>query len=131
MRRMLAAATAVAALAAAAGTAAATIVLRVTPRELADRAGLVVEGRVAAVDVRWDAERTCIHTWATVNVERTHKGVNASSIQVRCRAGRWATTRSASRARPSSRSARSASSSSGRTARATGSCSARRRGSSA
>ncbi|HEU4333153.1 MAG TPA: hypothetical protein VFT32_01545, partial [Candidatus Eisenbacteria bacterium] len=88
MRRMLAAATAVAAIAAAAGTAAATIVLRVTPRELADRAGLVVEGRVAAVDVRWDADRTCIHTWATISVERTHKGANAASIQVKVPGGR-------------------------------------------
>ena len=88
MRRMLAAVTAVAALAAAAGTAAATIVLRVSPRELADRAGLVVEGRVAAVDVRWDADRTCIHTWATISVERTHKGANAASIQVKVPGGK-------------------------------------------
>jgi len=88
MRRMLAAATAVAALAAVTGTAAATIVLRVSPRELADRAGLVVEGRVAAVDVRWDADRTCIHTWATISVERTHKGANAASIQVKVPGGR-------------------------------------------
>jgi hypothetical protein len=81
----LAAAGAAACLAAAAS---ASVVLRVTPRELADTAGLVVEGRVAAVDVRWDARRTCINTYATFNVERTHKGTPVASVIVKVPGGR-------------------------------------------
>jgi len=88
MRCVLALATAAAALGALAASAAATIVLRVSPRELADRAGLVVEGRVATVDVRWDAGRTGIFTYAVVNVERTHKGVNSGSVTVKVPGGR-------------------------------------------
>jgi hypothetical protein len=88
MRRLLAAAAATAALAGLAATAAATIVLRVTPRELADTAGLVVEGRVAAVDVRWDDARTCINTYVTFTVERTHKGAAPGSVTVKVPGGK-------------------------------------------
>jgi hypothetical protein len=79
MRRLLAAAAAVVALA---STAAATVVLRVTPRELADKADLVVEGRVAAVDVRWDDDRTCINTYVTFTVERSLKGNGPGSVVI-------------------------------------------------
>ena len=84
MRRLLSAAAALAALAA---TAAASIVLRVTPRELADTAGLVVEGRVTAVDVRWDDARTCINTWATLSVDRVHKGPSVGTVVVKVPGG--------------------------------------------
>lgn len=83
MRRILAAA-AVAVLAA---TAAASVVLRATPREMADTANLVVEGRVAAVDVRWDDGRTCINTYVTFTVERVHKGAATGSVVVKVPGG--------------------------------------------
>src|SRR5688572_16005455 len=70
-----------------AAAASASIVLRVTPRELADTAHLVVEGRVAAVDVRWDDARTCINTWATLSVERVHKGKAGGSVAVKVPGG--------------------------------------------
>jgi hypothetical protein len=85
MKRVLVAAAAVAFLAAG---AAASIVVRATPRELADSAGLVVEGRVAAVDVRWDDGRTCINTYVTFTVERTHKGTPAGSVVVKVPGGK-------------------------------------------
>src|SRR5258706_14281698 len=88
MRRLLVAAAATAALAGLAVEAAATIVLRVTPRELADTAGLVVEGRVAAVDVRWDDARTCINTYVTFTVDRTHKGAGVASVVVKVPGGK-------------------------------------------
>lgn len=79
MRRLLAAALALAALA---PFAAATVVLRVTPRELADKAELVIEGRVAAIDVRWDDDRTCINTYVTFTVERSLKGNAPGSMVI-------------------------------------------------
>jgi len=85
MRRLLIAAAALAALAAAAS---ASIVLRVTPRELADTAQVVVEGRVSAVDVRWDGARTCINTYATLSVERVLKGTAAGSVVVKVPGGK-------------------------------------------
>ena len=47
----------------------------------------MVEGRVAAVDVRWDEGRTCINTYATVNVERVHKGTAGGSVVVKVPGG--------------------------------------------
>jgi len=88
MRRLLSAAAAAAALAALAGSATATIVLRVSPKELADTAPMVIEGRVATVDQRWDDGRTCINTYAVVNVDRTHKGPAAGSVTVKIPGGR-------------------------------------------
>lgn len=84
MRRLLATTAAVALMAAA---AAASIVLRVTPRELADAAHLVAEGRVSAVDVRWDDARTCINTYVTLAVERVHKGPVTGSLVVKVPGG--------------------------------------------
>jgi hypothetical protein len=84
MRRLLAAA-AVAALAA---SASASIVLRVTPRELADTANLVAEGRVASVDVRWDDARTCINTYVTLTVDRVLKGTASGSVVIKVPGGR-------------------------------------------
>ena len=84
MRRAVVAA-AVAALAA---SAAASIVLRVSPRELADAANLVVEGRVSMVDVRWDDGRTCINTYVAFSVERTHKGKAGGSVVIKVPGGR-------------------------------------------
>ncbi len=88
MRRALAVTAAAAALGALAAAAAASIVLRVTPRELADTANLVVEGRVATVDVRWDEGRTCINTYATLAVERVHKGQAGGQVVVKVPGGR-------------------------------------------
>lgn len=88
MRRSVAAIAAAAALGTLAAAAAASIVLRVSPRELADTAHLVVEGRVSAVDVRWDDDRTCINTYVTFAVERTHKGPAAASIVIKVPGGR-------------------------------------------
>jgi hypothetical protein len=85
MRRTALAALAVAALA---SSAAATIVLRVTPRELADAAHLVVEGRVDSIEVRWDADRTCINTYVTLSVDRAHKGSVSGSVVVTVPGGR-------------------------------------------
>ncbi len=65
---------AVLAVAAVAAPAAAGVVLRVSPRELADTAHLVVEGRVLSVKARWDADRTAIETWVDLAVDRVHKG---------------------------------------------------------
>jgi len=79
---------AILALAALGSVAAASIVLRVTPRELADTAGLVVEGRVTAVDVRWNAEHTAINTYVSMNVERTHKGTPVGTVVVKVPGGR-------------------------------------------
>ena len=76
------------ALAALASTAAATIVLRVTPRELADAAHLVVEGRVDSVDVRWDDARTCINTYVTFSIDRAHKGNASGSLVITVPGGR-------------------------------------------
>jgi hypothetical protein len=88
MRRIAAPLAAAALLAGLAASAAATIVLRVTPRELADTAHLVVEGRVAAVDVRWDDGRTCINHYVTFTVDRTHKGPAAASVVIKVPGGR-------------------------------------------
>lgn len=85
MRRLLIAAAALSALAA---TAAAAIVLRATPRELADAAAVVAEGRIAAVDVRWDGDRTCINTYVTLTVERVHKGAAPGSLVVKVPGGK-------------------------------------------
>ena len=87
MRRMVPVLSA-AALAALASAAVASIVLRVSPRELADTANLVVEGRVASVDVRWDDDRTCINHYVTLNVERVHKGTAGGSVVVKVPGGR-------------------------------------------
>ncbi len=65
-----------------AATATASIVLRVTPRELADEAHVVVEGRVSAIDVRWDDKRTAINHYVTFNVEQTHKGKAGASVTI-------------------------------------------------
>jgi hypothetical protein len=88
MGRLLSAAAGLAAVLALASAAAATIVLRVSPRELADTAHLVVEGRVATVDVRWNDDRSCINTYAVVNVDRVHKGPGAGSVTVVIPGGR-------------------------------------------
>jgi hypothetical protein len=86
--RLPVAAAALLAGAALAGDAAASVVLRVSPREMADSAGLVVEGRVSAVEARWDEGRTCIHTHVSVAVDRVHKGSAAGSVVVRVPGGR-------------------------------------------
>ena len=88
MRRWIAATVSTAAVAAMAATAAATIVLRVTPRELADAAHLVVEGRVASVDVRWDDDHTCINRYVAFTVDRTHKGRALASVTIKVPGGR-------------------------------------------
>jgi hypothetical protein len=88
MRRSVAAALAAAAVGALATAAAASIVLRVTPRELADTANLVVEGRVATVDIRWDDAHTCINHYVTVNVDRLHKGTAGGAVVVKVPGGR-------------------------------------------
>ncbi|MHC4820410.1 MAG: hypothetical protein ACYTDX_01660 [Planctomycetota bacterium] len=65
-----------------AATATASIVLRVTPRELADEAHVVVEGRVSAIDVRWDDKHTAINHYVTFNVEQVHKGKAGASVTI-------------------------------------------------
>ena len=82
IRRLARPAAAAAALLILATGAAATIVLRVTPRELADAAHLVVEGRVATVDARWNGDRSSINTYAVVNVDRFHKGTGGGQVTV-------------------------------------------------
>lgn len=88
MRRVLVLSAALAAAGLLVAPAAASIVLRVTPRELADTANLVVEGRVATVDVRWDEGHTCINTYATLQVERVHKGRVGGQVVVKVPGGR-------------------------------------------
>ncbi len=88
MRPMIAVALAAATVAALAAASAASIVLRVSPREMADTSNLVVEGRVSAVDVRWDGARACINTYVTVAVDRLHKGTAAGSVVVKVPGGR-------------------------------------------
>lgn len=84
MRRTVAVAAALASLSA---TALAGVVLRVTPRELADTSHLVVEGRVDRIDVRWDEGRTAINTWVTLVVDRVHKGTAGGTVSIKCPGG--------------------------------------------
>ena len=88
MGRALAVSVAAASVVALAAAATASIVLRVSPRELADAAHLVVEGRVSTVDVRWDDERTCINTYVSVSVERVHKGKAGGAVVIKVPGGR-------------------------------------------
>jgi hypothetical protein len=70
-----------------AATSAAGVVLRVSPRELADAASAVVEGRVDAIDVRWNDDDTAINTWVTLLVDRVHKGTIDRSVKIKVPGG--------------------------------------------
>jgi hypothetical protein len=55
--------------------------------ELTRNAGMIVEGRVSAVDAAWNTQRTQIFTTVTVQVERYHKGGGPSQLTFRLLGG--------------------------------------------
>jgi hypothetical protein len=75
------------ALALLAQSAAATIVLRVTVEDLAEKATLIVSGEVTEASARWTDDRATINTYVQIRVDKVVKGQADGTVEVTCPGG--------------------------------------------
>ena len=70
------------------GHAFADVQIKLSPKELHGYAERIVRGKISSVRSEWNPDRTFIFTYATVAVERYHKGSGPAAFEIRVPGGK-------------------------------------------